>query len=89
MEIDEHLKYTLYVVAFLLCALMTDRIAAYSSILARALANRWFRAGPPTTSCRRGRQLTREDIIERRNSIIRTKYDHTWRGAGLSTLHVR
>jgi len=89
MEIDEHLKYTLYVAASMLCAFSTDRIIASSSIPARVLANQWFRAGLRTTSCRQGQQLSKEDIIERGNSIIRTKHDHPWQGVGVFTLHVR
>jgi hypothetical protein len=88
MEIDEHLKYTLYVAVFLLFVCSTDMIAAYSLIPARALANRWSRAGLQTTSCRQGLQPLKEDMIERGISIIRTKRDHIWQGAGLSTLHV-
>jgi hypothetical protein len=89
MEIDEHLKYTLYVAAALLRAFSTDMIVASSSIPARALANQWFRAGLRTTSCKQGQQLSKEDIIERGNSIIRTRHDHTWQGAGVSTLHAQ
>jgi hypothetical protein len=75
MEIDEHLKYTLYVSASLLYAFSTNVIVASSSILARALVNQWFRAGLRTTSCRQSQQLSKKDIIERGNSIIRIKHD--------------
>ena len=89
MEIDEHLKYTLYVVTFLLYAFSTNVSVASSSIPARALANQWFRAGLRTTSCRQSQQLSKKDIIERGNSIIRIKHDHPRHGVGVLTLHDR
>lgn len=52
MEIDEHLKYTLYVcLLFLYTPLLMSRVA-YNSTRARGLGNQWFRAGHRTTSYR-------------------------------------
>jgi hypothetical protein len=51
MEIDEHLKYTLYV-PHLLQEVLANVATASNSILARALASRWFREGLQTTSCK-------------------------------------
>lgn len=56
MEIDEHLKYTLYVATLPPYVRSTDSMTAYSSTPARALANRWSRVGLRTTSCRQVQQ---------------------------------
>ena len=56
MEIDEHLKYTLYVTAIHLLQTMQLSlipIPACNSTLAPEPANPWSRAGRPTTSCNR------------------------------------
>lgn len=49
MEIDEHLKYTLYVSLVRECILTA---AAYSSTPARGRASRWSLGGRQTISCR-------------------------------------
>ncbi len=52
MEIDEHLKYTLYELHILTLAVhATNLVAACSLTHVRELESRWFRAGHPITSC--------------------------------------
>jgi hypothetical protein len=51
MEIDEHLKYTLYVL-HLLQKVVANVAPVCNSTPARALASRWFREGLQTTSCK-------------------------------------
>lgn len=53
MEIDEHLKYTLYVPLYPLEVPFAYTVGlAYSSILAPGPESQWYPAGLPTTSCR-------------------------------------
>ena len=55
MEIDEHLKYTLYVMIrrddFLTCRGLLTRSTAYNSIPARVQENPWSRGAHPIISC--------------------------------------
>jgi len=59
MEIDEHLKYTLYVKSFPGEISFAYTVGlAYSSTLAPGPESQWYRAGLPTTSYRRNISVT-------------------------------
>lgn len=75
MEIDEHLKYTLYVdkdTFLLTCSTLltfSSPTPAYNSTRAHALANPWSPAAPPTTSSRRPKKEKKQAY-----------YDGQWSG---------
>lgn len=74
MEIDEHLKYTLYVVPYLLpqnLHVMLIRMPAYNSTPAHEPANRWYRAEHPTTSCKSRTHALRTPQTKRRDTLLR------------------